>query len=101
MRRFIFKACVFIMSLSLFAPGAVAYYAGDASGGRPGDYLLSLSADAAQAAVGGSGSAFRGRLSGIYLNPASLCYLKKNELTVLISSDVGFIFLSTADFMIS
>jgi len=82
MRRFIYRFCVLIVVLFLFAPGAGAYYAGDASGGRPGDYLLSLSADAAQAAVGGSGSAFRGRLSGIYLNPASLCHLKKDELTV-------------------
>ena len=73
---FLTALCVF------FANAAEAYYSGAASGGRPGDYLLCLSADAAQAASGGSGSAFKAGLSGIYLNPASLCYLEKDELTV-------------------
>ncbi|MBU4134306.1 hypothetical protein KKH42_03175, partial [bacterium] len=70
------------MSGVFFAHGARAYYSGSASGGRPGDYLLCLSGDAAQAAKGASGSAVKGSLSGIYLNPASLCYLERDELAV-------------------
>ncbi|MBU3955563.1 hypothetical protein KJ633_03800 [bacterium] len=69
------------MSGVFFAHGARAYYSGSASGGRPGDYLLCLSGDAAQAAKGASGSAVKGSLSGIYLNPASLCYLERDELS--------------------
>ncbi len=82
MTRRISALCFFITSGVFFAPVAGAYYFGGASGGRPGDYLLSLSADAAAVAAGGSGSAFKGNLSGIYLNPASLCYLERDELTV-------------------
>lgn len=73
----IFVFCI----ASVLASAAGAYYSGDASGGRPGDYLLVLSGDAAQAARGGSGSALRGNLAGVYLNPASLCDLERDELS--------------------
>ncbi|PKM99786.1 MAG: hypothetical protein CVU78_04585 [Elusimicrobia bacterium HGW-Elusimicrobia-2] len=75
-------ARIFVFCIAAgFASAAGAYYSGDASGGRPGDYLLVLSGDAAQAARGGSGSALRGNLAGVYLNPASLCDLERDELS--------------------
>ncbi|MEA2082047.1 MAG: hypothetical protein U9O97_04850 [Elusimicrobiota bacterium] len=82
MRAFLFTVCCLAASAVFLVTRVNAYYFGTASGGRPGDYLLSLSADAVQAAAGGSGSSFKGSLSGVYLNPASLCYLERDELTV-------------------
>ena len=70
-----------VCMVTFFVSSAAAYYSGGASGGRPGDYLLTLSGDAVQASMGGGGSAVRGSLAGVYLNPAALCGLERDELS--------------------
>ncbi|MFH1958319.1 MAG: hypothetical protein ABIJ15_07590 [bacterium] len=67
-------------SLLIFLLFSAELFSAGETGGAPGWWLSKLSGDASYAAMGSAGSALGGRGAGIYLNPAAVCRLKKDEL---------------------
>ncbi|MFH1352619.1 MAG: hypothetical protein ABIH68_03480 [bacterium] len=74
------KILLFCFSVLLFSAELFSYSPAGETGGAPGWWLSKLSGDASYAAMGSAGSARSARGAGIYLNPAAVCRLKKDEL---------------------
>jgi len=69
-----------LLLLLLFSAELFSYSPAGETGGAPGWWLSKLSGDASYAAMGSAGSSLIGRGAGIYLNPAAVCRLKKDEV---------------------